>query len=404
MTLMADRDGSFVFPVADLEVRFIRPRLARGGVHSGVWSDVAVSHGGAHVHEARYNLSSLTSRRELAKYLASRAELPKPLNWTDAIETAATLMCREMHRGKTPVDLSQIADPGEPRYVVKPLVLRDQLTLMFGDAEGGKSQLACAVAWAVSTGDSLLLSLHADREDCWYLDWETDENEVTRRLTRLSRGVGTEEVPTVQYLHMDRPLADDGETVRQLTHGLVIIDSLAPACGGDTIGPEGATNFWNCLRGIPASVLCIAQTQKNANGGKGKTVFGSGMFTYMARSVWEIVSACDGDAVHVAAFHRKSNVGRKWPAIAWRFEHDDTARTTQVVSEEPDAVAEFSARLAPRDRIIDLLRSGKRTAGDIAAELDIEERIITRILINESKWFVRVPNGEWANLEKWRQP
>ena len=393
---MANREGSFVFPVADLEVRFIRPRLARGGVHSGVWSDVAVSHGGAHVHEARYNLSSLTSRRELAKYLASRAELPKPLNWTDAIETAATLMCREMHKGKAATHIADCPNPAEPSYLVKPLLLRDKLTIFYGEGEGAKSLVAVALAYCVSTGEGDLLGLTAQGEAVNYLDWETDDEEIARRTKRFAAGLGFEVWPDFNYFRMDVPLVDDTETMRNLAPGFTIIDSLGPACGGDTIRPEGPTNFWNTVRRLQGTVLVIAQTQKD---GPKKTIFGSGMFHYMARSVWEAVNVVeDGTGtIHLAMFHRKSNVGRHWPPMAWRFEFDDTACTTLVRPEQLAAIPEMTSHLSVQDQIAAVLRGGSRTVGDICAEADLKENTVRGTLRRYRSRFVK--NGEqWGLL------
>jgi hypothetical protein len=398
LTLRAERDGSFTYTAADLELRFVRPRLAGSGAFSGVWSEVLVTHNGAHVHEARYNLSSLTSRRELAKYLATRAELPKPLTWVDTVETACTLMCREMHRGKAIIDLAEVADPGEPSYVVAKLILERQLNILYGEAEAGKSLLTCALAYAVAAGDSVLLGLRASQQDVWYLDWETDEAEVTRRLRRISRGFGLEEIPPIHYIHMDRPLSEEGETVAKITGGVAFIDSLTPACGGDIIRPESPTSFWNIVRAIPGSVVIIGQTQKGEKGSN-KTVLGSGVFTYMGRSAWEIVGCQDADTVHVAAFHRKCNMGKKWQPMAWRFEFDDTARTLRVATEEIDAVGEFAARQTLTDQVGSLLIHGSATVKDIAAQLDLKENAVRSILNRHRNRFVKV-GDEWGLLAR----
>ena len=52
---------------APLRLDFLRVRQAKGGLHSGVWSEVVASakspDGWRDFHESRYNLSSVTTRR-----------------------------------------------------------------------------------------------------------------------------------------------------------------------------------------------------------------------------------------------------------------------------------------------------------------------------------------------------
>ncbi len=392
MSWTANADGSYTYGLAEFAISFLRPRLASGGVHSGTWADVSVTYQGKLVHEARYNLSSLSSRREMAKYLAGRATLPEGQDWNGVLEAACTRMCREMRKGKQAVDLSSLEDMGEPTYVLDRLVLAGQVTIGFGNGESGKSLLAGTVGYAIATG-SRLLGLRAVRQTVHYLDWETDQDETRRRLQRLAWGLGCQDVPPIHYIAMDRPLADDSETLRHLNEGVVIIDSLAPACGGDVMMGEGPIGFWNAIRGLHTTVFIIAQTQKNA---QKHTIYGSGMFRYMARSVWEIRGAQDGDTIHVAAFHEKANMGRKFPPLAWRFDFDDAARTLVVTQERAAAVAEFSEHLPLQDQVAAVLHQ-PRTEADIAAELDAKEATIHRILYRyKDKRFVRQGDGRWA--------
>lgn len=399
MTWTPELDGSYTYApdATAFAVRFMRPRLAGGGVHSGVWADVCVTHQDKHLHEARYNLSSLSSRQGLAKYLAARADMPPPHDWNGVVEVACTRMCREMRRGKVIVNLSDLEDPGEPSYLVDRLVLENQVTIGFGNGESGKSLLACTVAYAVATGSGVL-GLSARKQNVHYLDWETDENETRRRLQRIAWGLGSDKVPAVHYIGMDKPFAEDAETMRQINDGLVIMDSLGPACGGDVLRGEGPQEFWTATRQLHGcSLFVVAQTQKNPQGGK-HTIFGSGMFNYMARSVWEIMGMSKDDTTHVAAFHRKANTGKKWQPIGWRYDFDDIARTVAISQEQPRTVLEFAATLPLQDQIAAIVTHGPASIPDLAAELDAKETTVKRVLYRyKNTRFVQQGN-EWALL------
>jgi len=194
---------------------------------------------------------------------------------------------------------------------------------------------------------------------------------------------------------MDKPLADDTETLRHLNEGVVIMDSLSPACGGDVMMGEGPIAFWNAIRGLHTTVFIIAQTQKNA---QKHTIYGSGMFRYMARSVWEIRGCQDENTVHVAAFHDKANMGRKFPPLAWRFDFDDEKRTLVVSQERAANVVEFSEHMPLQEQIAAILGQPRGVA-DIAAELDAKEETIQRVLTRyRHRRFEKGNDGKWALL------
>jgi hypothetical protein len=388
-----------------LRLDFLRVRQARGGLHSGVWTDlVASARNGTEwrdFHESRYNVSSTTTRRDLAKFLSGRVSVPTaaPEDWLNLVDSMCSAVCRAARQGKDPVSLAGKQDPGPPSYLVGTVLEDGQLTVMYGDKSSGKSQLALAIAFAVHDGVDGLLGMPVCRRGVLYLDWETGEDEQTRRLYRMARGLGAPEIPAIDYMAMERPLADDADALRKRAEGrLVIIDSLVPACGGDA-REEAATAFWHALRAMNATVLCIAQTQKRQPGEKrARSVFGSVMFEYAARSIWLVRGQQERGAsdLHIAIVHEKCNNGPLQEAQGWRIAFDED--TTCFQPESPKTVPEFSDTMSPRERIADVLRYGRRTVPALAAELSLTERVVGRTLSREPGWFVRV-GQEWANLE-----
>jgi DNA-directed RNA polymerase specialized sigma24 family protein len=80
--------------------------------------------------------------------------------------------------------------------------------------------------------------------------------------------------------------------------------------------------------------------------------------------------------------------------VAWRFEHDDTARTTRVIVEDPSAVTEFSEKVPYPDRIASVLTE-LLTVHDIAAECDLKEDVVRTTLNRNRGRFVKV-GDKWG--------
>jgi hypothetical protein len=392
---------------APLRLDFLRVRQARGGLHSGVWVDLVasakISGGWRDFHESRYNLSSVTTRRDLSKFLSSRVifDGATPEDWLHFIDSVCSSVCRATRQGKEPICLGSRADPGPPAYLVEPILEDGQLTIMYGDKSSGKSQLALALAYAVHDAIDGLLTVPVQQRPVLYLDWETGEDEQTRRLYRMARGLGAQEPPLIDYLAMERPLADDADSLRKRAEGrLVVIDSLVPACGGDA-REEAATAFWHAVRAMSATILCIAQTQKRQQGEKrARSVFGSVMFEYAARSIWLVRGQQErgSKTQHVAIAHEKCNNGPLRPPQGWCLTFEEDATTFRA--EDPKAISEFSDMVPLRDQVKALLYYGERKSIDLAAELNRSESTVRKILSRYPQEFIK--RGEMWGLRSER--
>src|SRR3989442_2622213 len=118
---------------------------------------------------------------------------------------------------------------------------------------------------------------------------------------------------------MTRALADEAPQLRAdvARHGveLVIVDSLAPACGAEPEGADAAIRAMNALRSFAGTTrLVIAHVSKlAADQPKGATrPYGSVFVRNLARSAWELRRSDEADEeLVVAAYHRKRNEGRR---------------------------------------------------------------------------------------------
>src|SRR5262249_32678072 len=151
---------------------------------------------------------------------------------------------------------------------VAPLLLDGQTTTNFADGDGGKSTLAAALAVAVATGRALPGGLQPRRQaPVMVLDWETDATPWNGRVAALCRGLGLEVPATIDYRPMAGALTDEigmlaAEAARRNV-GLVIVDSLAPACGPEPEGADAVVRTMNALRLFsPAARLVLAHVSK----------------------------------------------------------------------------------------------------------------------------------------------
>ncbi len=94
------------------------------------------------------------------------------------------------------------------------------------------------------------------------------------------------------YRRMYRPLTDELPTITKLVQehdiSFMVIDSLAPATGGDQIGADGALRFFEALRILNVGCLVLAHSPKNTDN---KSIYGNVFNFNLARLVWEIQTA-----------------------------------------------------------------------------------------------------------------
>src|SRR5262249_24710288 len=153
------------------------------------------------------------------------------------------------------------------------------------------------------------------------LDWETCRAEHEDRLAAIMGGLGLSEPPRIYYRPMSRALADDIVTIRRelarVGTGLLIVDSLAPACGSEPEGADAAIRTLNALRTLPATKLVIAHVSKAAAEARGPSkAFGSAFVMNLSRNCWEIRKAEEEtEDLVIGCFHRKVNRGRLLPAF-----------------------------------------------------------------------------------------
>jgi hypothetical protein len=343
------------------------------------------------------NLLATTSKVSLIRSLKTRIDL----DWASIIETVAQLAVAQLRQGSPLLDLAEYANrPGE-KWLLPPVVLDGQPTILFGDGGTGKSLFALDALVAIQFGqpNALGMSPTAQRKGL-YLDWEFDHWEHGDRLAKLLRGLECEN-GQVLYLREIGPLVDDVSRLQRIIHdegiGFIVIDSAAPACGGE--GPEkadSALRFFNSIRALKTTCLIVAHQSKDDKTNK---PFGSVFFHNMSRATWEVKAHQRGEGpLEVALTNRKSNSGRLHDPLAYVVTFGEESITLKRTSITETEQLKDEAPIRLRIKAL-LLREGPMTTAQIGDELEIPENTARHTLERNGLSFVRLtqaPPHEWA--------
>jgi hypothetical protein len=363
-----------------------------------------------HVYLSRFNLSDGPEREKLANALDKKTN-GAGVPWREMLEIACVDTLREYRRGAPIVDLARVSFQPQ-RYLTEGLAVpMGETSVFYGDGASCKSFLGLAVALSVRTGCEVGPIKPLAQSAVLTLDWETTEDEQAERLHRLCQGLGLANVPEFHYRPMWRTLADEQTVVRadvaRLGVGLVLVDSIAPAMGGE-VNSEDAIPFFNALRSLGSGVtrLVVSHISKataaEANGPGNP--FGSVFVRNLARSAWAVKATpdADGGAVEVGLFHTKVNRGRLRKPVGARLVFDDP--TGPVSIREIDVLdnAELVNHASIGDRIYAALRGGSMTTDELVEVTGATKASVLRTLNRRRDEFVPMSGGRGrGNTATW---
>lgn len=348
------------------------------------------------LHQARINLSSLSSRTGVARYLGARHEGP----WPEAID----LLCRGIlssdRRGEPMEWVGDRPARTGPEFLLEPIVPSAGACTIFGAGGGGKSTLAAAIGLSLQTGTAVIPGTSVrQRRAPLVLDWEATSDDWNDTLARLAAGAGITDPPRVAYRRCDRPLVDLVETIAEDMAreelGYLIVDSVHLASGTGREGdPSDATaRMYAALRLLRAPALLVDHVRGSDLDSERPAAkpYGDVFKTNWARSVFELRRERDGkpDRAELVLLHNKVNVGPKQPpqGLAIVYTHD-AIRIERTDVQAPDLVATLSTR----ERMVRLLASGALRPKDIADELDAPWATVNSTASRHKDVFVRLPD------------
>jgi AAA domain len=335
----------------------IRSRIANARVVPGIK--------GYYITTETIDFLSGKSRHQLAQRLGEL--IPAPANgaaidWDVLVEQMVAQVMDQEHRQPALRDLSEVPSVGRVPYIFPYLLPERKATILYGAGGTGKSAFACALAASIQSG-RVFIGNKPQQRNVLYLDWETDEGDVSHRVAAASRGIGLSTSAAVMYMSLELPLememAHIAAAVAENDIGFIVLDSVGMAStqGRDGSDPaEGALQFFRALRILNATVLCIdhisGEDQRKGRQGASKP-YGSIFKWNSARNAFELIDS--GDEGKVILRHRKSNLGPKMPGgeAMLRVSWNDATDTVTYRRITPNI-----NRITLPERITDALSTG----------------------------------------------
>ena len=352
-----------------------------------------------HLARPRVNLLAPRSLKQLADMLTERLEGPP---WEEIMEQVAYHVLRLHREGEPAHEINTLEKVQEPPFLVWPLLREKRPVITFGAGGSLKSYTALVLAITAMlpwTENPLGLKPQVKPTLPLYLDWESEESEVTWRAQCIMRGMDLGHLP-LWYRRCYQPLALDVEEVQRLvvTHniGLVIVDSLGLACGGDLNAPAPTMAFFAAVRALGVTSLIVAHETKDET--KRRTPFGSVYFFNLARSVWWAKNTQEegADRATILLKHTKANQGRLERTLAFEFHFGPD--WTKVKAVDPRGLATYVGGLSLPKRIPAMLLTGAMHITDIVEETGASENTVSKTLsiLNKQGIVIKLGEGRWG--------
>lgn len=282
----------------------------------------------------RVNLFSQSGMEGLSRILGKT--FGKTLPWELLLNTAQSALVKYLANLDRSVDLSEVEDQETP-LLFAPFLVENGANMLFGDGGTGKTFFCLRLALSLATGKPFLGFKPKEPAGTLFIDYEDNAKSASYRLSRLCAdpALGLDPVQAKKFIRyfnpQGAPLASITPALKKIIRehhiGLVLVDSVASACGSEPEKAESAAQYYNALQTLGVTSLSIAHVPKT-EGGKQDKAFGSVFWHNLARNTWNIQGEEDKDAPTVSLeavggdksrqlrlFHRKFNGGAKSPTI-----------------------------------------------------------------------------------------
>lgn len=369
---------------------------------SGFHGELLVSQEGGHLYQAKANLLSPGAKKTLAKELNTRINT---VEWAALLEQAFTKVVMLYREGDPAVEFwtdEEGIDP--PRFLLEPLIYEGLPSIIFGEKAVCKSTLALVIY-------ACLILPWADNPLGWttptksvralLLDYEVDRRIVQHNASLLQKGMGLPAFP-ILYRKGFRPVSDDIDQIQKfmLEHNanVLIIDSMAPAVGGDLKDAAQALKLTSALRQLDCASLLIGQTSKDRES-KHKSVYGSTFFEYYARNIFELRKAQEegSDEMDIALYQTYCNLSKRIAPMGFHISYKDNIKIESQAITMPALIE----RMSTASRMIDLLKSGRLPTNEIKETLGITRNTADQTLKRlKGKGIVAKFDNEWGLIHR----
>lgn len=328
----------------------------------------------------RINLLSASARAALQRELTN--QFGKEVcegGWTKMCSVAWARVLDAYHQADRTVPLTFRGQMPARRYTIEELVPEGQVSMLYAPPASTKSFLSVALALSVVVGNDFC-GLTTIQQPVIYCDWECGEEDTSFRLTRLLLGLGLDpEILPGLPLHYWRgggvPLADQADSIRRFAEregcGMVIVDSIGYAAGGDLFDPAAAMRFFGALDRIRLTTLCVGQVPAADK----EKLYGNQFWEYGPHGrIWLLKrqSEEESDDVDVALECKKTSNGR-WPGkLSFHVHFDGDTGPVRLWRQDYGSVAAFVEDADMGERIWRLLERGALKEHEITAALGVD--------------------------------
>lgn len=358
-----------------------------------------------HLHQARFNLSSTTSRATLARHLLTKTP-DGTLPWEDLLEAFCAAVLRAERRTSPIVRVGRLDFGPEPPDTVERLLPSGMATQLFAPGKTGKGWIAWGMAVAVETGWPFA-GLTTQRGHVLYLDWEDNAKRANQRVQMVARGMGLPEVPELAVKSMNGPLRHSvNDLARDIDADgftMLIIDSAQKAigAGGEYQSYEsGAAQMFEALRllGDDLTILLIDHVNKtDARGGRERAqAYGSVMKTNWVRNVWEVRKDQDEGAriSQLGLYHVDSNHSELYKPFGLLLDFQ-TPGEVHIRQDDMATSDKLSATLSVADRCARALRFGPLALKEIAERVEASQDTCRVTMGRDKGRFLEMPNRRY---------
>ncbi len=238
-----------------------------------------------------------------------------------------------------------------------------------------------------------------------YLDWETTKEEIDNRVSMIRKSLGLNRDENgefvkagIEYLRMTKSLEYEKEKLKgdviDGDFGLVVIDSLGSAIGGDANSQDLVLKAYLALRELNVSSLIIDHPNKGGIGENTSglsSLHGSIYKVNSSRQVFEMIKNQDVEdsTVRFALFHRKANNSALMREIGFKYVFENNQlNSIDRISREQIANTPISRAQSQLDQVLNFLRKGSKSAEEINSYLSE---------LNNKKITVSTRLSEWAD-------